>query len=116
MASSKRVAVTSPQTRLARARRRARGRGQFPRWDPAETERAATLYRAQRRRAVLALALLFTLLFGLTAVFAAFPGLDEIRVLGIPLSWPALGVLPYPAMVLLSWWQLRRAEHAEEQW
>ncbi|MDR7299917.1 hypothetical protein JOF55_000098 [Haloactinomyces albus] len=107
--------MTSPQTRLARSRRRARGHGELLRGDPLEAEHAAGLYRAQRRRAVLALVLLFTLLFGLTAVFAVFPALDEIRLLGIPLSWLALGVLPYPAMVLLSGWHLRRAEHVEEQ-
>ncbi|RCW46134.1 hypothetical protein DFQ14_102436 [Halopolyspora algeriensis] len=115
MTTSRRVAVTSPQTRLARSRRRTRGHIHLSRWDLAETERATALYRAQRRRALPALLLLFTLLFGLPVVFAALPQLDTLRLLDFPLSWLALGVLPYPAMVLLSWWQLRRAERIEER-
>jgi hypothetical protein len=43
-----------------------------------------------------------------------FPGLDEIRLLGIPVSWLSLAVLPYPALALLAGWQLRRAERAED--
>jgi len=110
----RRVAVTSPQTRLARSRRRARGRWRASRLRPADAQRATGLYRAQRRSGIPALVLMFALLLGLPAVFALFPGLDDIRLLGIPLSWLMIAVLPYPAMALLAHWQLRRAERLED--
>ncbi len=112
---TKRVAVTSPQTRLARSRRRVRGRWRVPRLDPADTERARGLYRAQRGPALISVVLMFVLVLGLPVVFAVWPGLDRLRLLGIPASWLVLGVLPYPAMVLLGRWQLRRAERAEDR-
>jgi hypothetical protein len=115
MTGNRRVAVTSPQTRLAHARRRHRGRWRASTLDPVEAEHAIVLYRIQRRRAALAVGLLFTLVFGLSLTLAAFPGLDNVRALGIPLSWLALGVVPFPAMVLLAFWQLRRAESAEDK-
>ncbi|GAA3738256.1 hypothetical protein HDA32_005329 [Spinactinospora alkalitolerans] len=112
---AKRVAVTSPQTRLAHARGRARGRWRVPRLDQGDAERAAVLYRRQRAQGLLALALITALLLGLPLLFAAWPELDGVRLLGVPLSWLMLAVLPYPAMVLLAGWQLRRAERAEER-
>ncbi|WP_216205073.1 hypothetical protein [Amycolatopsis aidingensis] len=114
MTTNRRVAVTSPQTRLAHARRRHRGRWRPATLDPADAERAVRLYRAQRTRSALALALLFALVFGLPVLLAAFPALDELRLLGIPVSWIAVAVLPFPAMVTLAWWQLRRAERTED--
>jgi hypothetical protein len=111
---AKRVAVMSPQTRLAHSRRRERGRWRVPQLHPDDAERALALYRAQRGKGVLALVFLFTLLFGLPLVFSIWPALDDLRLLDIPVSWLMLGVLPYPAMVLLAGWQLRRAERIEE--
>jgi hypothetical protein len=114
MSRIRRVAVTSPQTRLAHARRRSRGRWRVPRLPPAETQRATALYRAQRRHGLPALVLMFALLLGLPGVFAVFPGLDSVRLLGIPVSWLMIAVLPYPSMALLARWQLRRAERLED--
>ncbi|MFD9890625.1 hypothetical protein ACFWY9_14870 [Amycolatopsis sp. NPDC059027] len=114
MSRVRRVAVTSPQTRLAHARRQARGRWRQPRLRAADAQRASELYRAQRRRGIPALVLIFALLLGLPAVFAVFPGLDSVRLWGIPLSWLMIAVLPYPAMALLARWQLRRAERLED--
>lgn len=110
----KRVAVTSPQTRLAHSRRKLRRRWRAPRLEPAEAERARILYEEQRRRAVAPLLGLFALLFGLPLLFALLPALDELRLLGVPVSWLMLGVLPFPVMVGLARWQLHRAERAEE--
>ncbi|WP_407777090.1 hypothetical protein [Actinophytocola sp.] len=104
----------SPQTRLAHSRRRARGRWRVPKLDATGELRAAELHRRQLRLAVAPLALLFAGIFGLPLLFALFPSLDEIRVLGIPLSWLALAVLPYPALTLLAGWQLHRAERTED--
>ncbi|WP_020670984.1 hypothetical protein [Amycolatopsis nigrescens] len=115
MSRTKRVAVMSPQTRLAHARGRATRRWRVPRLDPADAERALTLYRAQRGPGLLALALLFGLLLALPLLFALWPELDGLRLLGIPVSWLLLAVLPYPAMVLLARWQLRRAERIEDR-
>ncbi|QWF82765.1 hypothetical protein [Amycolatopsis sp. CA-230715] len=115
MTRIKRVAVTSPQTRLAHSRRRAPGRWRVPTLEPADAERAARLYREQRRRALPAVALMFALLLVLTVAFTVAPGLDSVRVLGIPLSWLMLAAVPYPAMAWLARWQLRRAERAERE-
>jgi hypothetical protein len=104
----------SPQTRLAHSRRRARGRWRVPKLDAAGEARAAELHRRQLRLAVAPLALLFAGILGLPLVFALFPLLDTIRLLGIPVSWLALAVLPYPALTLLAGWHLRRAERTED--
>jgi hypothetical protein len=114
MPGQKRVAVMSPQTRLAHSRRRARGQWRVPKLDPAGAERAEALYRTQRRLAVAPLALLFVGMLGLPLVFATFPALDDVRLFDIPVSWLALAALPYPALTLLAAWQLRRAERAED--
>ncbi len=58
---------------------------------------------------------MLALLLGLPGVFALFPGLDDVRLFGIPLSWLMIAVLPYPAMALLARWQLRRAERLEDE-
>lgn len=114
MPGHKRVAVMSPQTRLAHSRRRARGQWRVPKLDTAGEARAAELHRRQLKLAVAPLALLFAGILGLPLVFALFPALDTIRLLGIPISWLALAVLPYPALTLLAGWQLRRAERTED--
>ncbi len=114
MPGHKRVAVMSPQTRLAHSRRRLHGRWRVPKLDAAGEERGEALYRRQRRLAVAPLAVLFAGILGLPLVFAVFPWLDTVRLLGIPVSWLALAVLPYPALTLLAGWQLRRAEKAED--
>jgi hypothetical protein len=105
----------SPQTRHAHSRRRLRGRWRVPKLDAADAERALVLYRAQRRRAIAPLVLLFAGMLGLPLIFAAFPDLDDTRLIGIPASWIALVVLPYPGLVLLARWHLRRAERIEDQ-
>jgi hypothetical protein len=104
----------SPQTRHAHSGRRLRGRWRVPKLDAVDAERAQRLYLAQRRRAAAPLIIMFAGMFGLPAVFALFPGLDDTRWGGIPLSWIAIVVLPYPGLVLLARWQLRRAERVEE--
>lgn len=114
MPGHKRVAVMSPQTRLAHSRRRARGRWRVPQLDAVGEARAAELYRRQLRLAAAPLALLFAGILGLPLVFALFPALDTVRLLGVPVSWLALAVLPYPALAVLAAWQLRRAERTED--
>ncbi|NYI90134.1 hypothetical protein HNR02_003457 [Amycolatopsis endophytica] len=105
----------SPQTRLAHARRRQRGRWRLPRLEAAEAERAMRNYRLQRRRAITALVLLFGVLGALPVLFALWPGLDDIRFHGVPVSWLVLGIVPYPLLIALGRWHLRRAERAERR-
>lgn len=82
---------------------------------PAELERARRIHRVQLRRALGALGLLGTLIVGLPLLLAVAPGLDEVRLVGVPVSWLAVGALPYVVLVVLAGWQLRRAERAERQ-
>ena len=110
----RRVVVMSPQTRHAHSRRRLRGRWRVPKLDAVDAERAQRLYLAQRRRAAAPLIIMFAGMFGLPTLFAVLPGLDEVRWGGIPLSWLVIVVLPYPGLVLLARWQLKRAERIEE--
>jgi hypothetical protein len=110
----RRVAVTSPQTRLALAGRRTGRVTAPPPLSSALLERARRVHGRQLRSALGVLALLALLLIGLPLALAAAPGADQVRLAGIPLSWLAVAVLPYPVLVLLAGWQLRRAERAEQ--
>lgn len=111
----RRVAVMSPQTTLAHSRRRLRGRWRLPRLDPGDTDRALRAYRQQRRRGAVALIATAVLLLGLPVALAVAPALTEVRLAGVPVSWLLLAVLPYPLMIGLAWWQLRRAEAVEDR-
>lgn len=113
MTRQRRVAVTSPQTSLVIARRRAGVRADPPHLAPADLERARRVHRVQLRYALGALAWLGVLILGLPLLLAAFPALDTIRLLGVPLSWLAVGVAPYLMLGVLARWQLLRAERAE---
>jgi hypothetical protein len=111
----RRVAVTSPQTRLALAGRRGGIHVAHPHLAPADAERARRIHRRQLRYALTVLALLGALLLGLPLALAALPVLDGVRLLGVRVSWLAVAVLPFPVLVLLAGWQLRRAEHTERE-
>lgn len=113
MTPQRRVPVTSPQTRLAIARRRTGVRIDPPHLAPAELDLARRVHRLQLRRALGALTLLAALLLGVPPLLAALPALDALRVAGIPLSWLVVAVAPYPVLALLARWQLYRAEEAE---
>jgi hypothetical protein len=51
----------------------------------------------------------------LPAVFALFPEIGGIEVLGLRLPWLLLGVLVYPFLLLLGWWHTRSAEKVEQE-
>ncbi|HVL83559.1 MAG TPA: hypothetical protein VM367_04585 [Pseudonocardia sp.] len=114
MTRQRRVAVTSPQTRMALARRPG-APGRLPHLAPDDADRAWRTYREQRRQAAVAVAVVVLLLFGLPVVLAVLPQLGESRVAGIRVAWLAVGVLPYPVLAALAFWQLRRAERAEDR-
>ncbi len=91
---ARRITVASPQTRLAMARRSA-VRAESPHLSRADLERARRIRRVQLR--------------------AALPELDDVRVVGIRVSWLAVIVLPYAALVAIAVVQLRRAERIERR-
>jgi len=49
----------------------------------------------------------------LPLLFHVFPGLSDVSVLGMPLSWLLLGIVVYPVLVLLGWHYVRSAERNE---
>jgi len=108
----KRITVASPQTRLAMARRSA-VRTEPPHLGRADLERARRIRRVQLRAALTALALLTAVVVGLPLLLAALPELDDVRLAGIRVSWLAVAVLPYGALVAIAVVQLRRAERIE---
>lgn len=73
-----------------------------------------SLLREQLRLALRVLAVLALTLGLLPLVFHLAPGLSDVRVLGLPLGWLLLGVVVYPALVLLGWVYVRRAERNEQ--
>ena len=113
MRHQRRVAVTSPQTRVALAGRRTGAPFVPPHLAPADAERARRIHHRQLRYALTVLAMLGALLLGLPLVLAGAPALDTVRLVGIPVSWLAVAVLPFPLLALLAGWQLRKAERAE---
>jgi hypothetical protein len=113
MRQQRRVAVTSPQTRLALAGRRSGAPAAPPHLAPADAERARRIHHRQLRYALTVLGMLGALLLGLPLVLAGAPALDTVRLVGIPVSWLAVAVLPFPLLALLAGWQLRKAERAE---
>jgi hypothetical protein len=113
MRQHRRVAVTSPETRLALAGRRTGAPFVPPHLAPADAERARRIHRRQLRYALTVLGLLSALLLGLPLMLAGAPALDTVRLAGIPVSWLAVAVLPFPLLALLAGWQLRKAERAE---
>ena len=67
----------------------------------------------------LAVALRFAIGAGLTLgllplLFAMFPEIGRVEVLGIRLPWLLLGVLVYPFLFGLGLWHTRTAEHVEQ--
>src|SRR5688500_7112513 len=116
MRQPRRVAVTSPQTRVALAGRRSGAPAAPPHLAPADAERARRIHHRQLRYALTALGLLAALLLGLPLALAGAPELDTVRLAGIPVSWLAVAVLPFPLMALLAAWQLRKAEQTERSW
>ncbi len=105
----RRVRVTGPD-------RRARA---TPRTGDIDEETAlgqlylGSLLREQLLLAARILGLLVLSVGSLPLVFFVVPGLDDVRLAGLPLAWLVLGVLVYPWLVLLGWRYVRRAERNE---
>lgn len=111
---SRRMRVTSPQTRIALARRHRPGQPLLPLPAPADTASARAMFARQRRLAIRTMCRLGAVLFGLSGLIAAAPALDEVRLAGFPVSWLLVGFLVYPVLVVLAAAHVRAAEHAED--
>lgn len=72
-----------------------------------------SLLREQLRLALRILGLLFLTVGSLPLAFHLIPGLGEVRVGPLPLSWLLLGVLVYPWLLTLGWLYIRRSEANE---
>ena len=71
------------------------------------------LIRTQLALAV-RLSLVVAALFGIQPVlFALAPGLAHASVAGLPLPWLLLGILAYPAVLVVAWVYVRAAERNE---
>lgn len=71
------------------------------------------LVRAQLGLALRMAALVGCSLGALPLLFAVFPGLAAVTVVGIRLPWLLLGVAAYPVFVLVGWVYTRSAERNE---
>lgn len=76
---------------------------------------ARAVYARQRRLAVTSMAALVLLVLGLPLLVVVAPELARLRLGDVPASWLLVGVVPYPALLAVSWVQLRAAERAERE-
>jgi len=72
-----------------------------------------SLLGEQLRLALRILATLFLTVGILPLLFHLFPGLGDVRLVGVPLAWLLLGVLVYPYLLFLGWRYVLRAEANE---
>jgi hypothetical protein len=73
----------------------------------------SSLVRAQLRLAAMVLLTLVLFVGGLPLSYWFFPGLQEARLLGMPLVWVLLGFAVYPFLVAVGWLYVRAAERNE---
>lgn len=73
-----------------------------------------SLIRSQLRAALTVTTTLILSIGALPLVFLAFDSVTEFTINGIPLPWIVLGVLVYPALLILGWVYLRQVERAEQ--
>lgn len=72
-----------------------------------------SLVRSQLRLAVAVLLVLALTLGAVPLVLTLAPGLVDVRLVGVPVTWLVLGVLAYPLLVALAAGYVRRAERNE---
>jgi hypothetical protein len=108
----RRVRVTSPRTGAVRQRR-------LPVTSEIDAQTQlgelymSSLLRAQLRLATLVLLTVGVLVAGLPLLYRLGPGLADVQVLGMPLSWALLAFAVYPFFVLVGWLYVRAAERNE---
>jgi hypothetical protein len=107
-----RVRITSPRTVAARSRARRSNASEIDALTRLGEVYVQSLMRAQLRLAAYVVIALAVTLGGLPLLFRLLP-VDEVHLLGVPLTWLLLGVAVYPWLLLLGWWYVRRAERNE---
>ena len=110
-----RVTVRNPRGRATPSRPGERALAELRGQTEAGEVLLRSLIRAQLLLAVRVFAVFGSLLLGLPALFAAWPGLGGVRVFGLPLPWVILGVVVYPLLVLLGLLYVRQAERNERE-
>lgn len=108
----RRVRVTSPRTSAIRPRQVSVGSEIDAQTRLGELY-MSSLLRAQLRLAGLVLLALLVLLGGVPLLYAIYPGLNDVHVLGMPLAWVVLGFAAYPLLLGLGWFYVRAAERNE---
>lgn len=109
----RRVKVTSPQTRIALARRHRPRPRPLPLPGPEDVAGARRVFAAQRRIALRTIALLALVLFGTSGLIAAFPALDHLSAGGVPVSWLLLATATYPLLLIIAIAHVRTAERTD---
>lgn len=108
-----RVRVTSPRATRRRGPRRTPA-AEIDQQSALGDVYINSLLRAQLRLAGMVLLALTLLVGSLPLVVIAFPGLNDVIVLGMPLPWVVLGFAVYPVIALLGWVYVRTAERNEQ--
>ncbi|HET9842442.1 MAG TPA: hypothetical protein VFQ01_10590 [Nocardioides sp.] len=107
-----RVRITSPRTLAARSRARRSNAAEIDALTRLGEVYVQSLMRAQLRLAGYVVLLLAATVGLLPVVFLVLP-VDDVHLLGVPLSWLLLGVAVYPLLLAIAWWYVRRAEKNE---
>ncbi len=110
---TRRVRVTSPRTAAGR-RRRVNVTSEIDAQTRLGEIYMSSLLRAQLRLAGMVVVAVAVVVGGLPLSYVLFPGLDDVRVLGMPLAWVLLGFVAYPFILLLGWLYVRAAERNEK--
>ena len=111
----RRTVVTGPRTTAVRRQSGQPRRQALYEQDVVGEILVRALVRAQFLLAVRTGAVLLLGLGGLPLLFAAVPASRTVQVFGLPLPWLLLGVLLYPALALVGWFYIRRAERHEHE-
>lgn len=72
-----------------------------------------SLMRSQLRLAISAVVVLAASVASLPLVFVGMPGINDVRVVGIPLPWLLLGFVVYPVIFVVGYVYVRHSERAE---
>lgn len=108
----RRVRITSPRTDAVR-QRRVKGTSEIDAQTHLGEVYMSSLLRAQGRLAAQVLLAVLVLLGGLPLALALVPEIDDVVVLGMPLSWVLLGFGVYPFLLGLAAFYVRAAERNE---
>jgi uncharacterized membrane protein (DUF485 family) len=75
-----------------------------------------TLIRSQLRAAIVCASAFIAVLIGVPLVFTLVPGLDAVRVAGVPVSWIVLGAGLFPVLIAIAALYVRIASRNESRY